>query len=158
MRSLCDDIVISIASATQEVESALTILLVEDNENDVFWFRRCLSAIAARVNIRVVENAWLARNYLEGMTPFSDRAYYPLPDLIVADFHLPGASGLDLIRWLKSDARFKDIPVFTSSGSMKDEECRALQEAGIRAHFVKTPNFELARENVRSMLEHVKKS
>jgi len=45
--------------------------------------------------------------------------------------------------------------VFTSSGSMKPEECRALQEAGIRAHFVKTPNFELARENVRSMLEHV---
>jgi CheY-like chemotaxis protein len=140
------------------VENALTILLVEDDENDVFWFRRCLSAIAARVNIRVVENAWLARNYLEGMTPFSDRAYYPIPDLIVADFHLPGASGLDLIRWLKSDARFKDIPVFTSSGSMKDEECRALQEAGINAHFVKTPNFDLARENVRSMLEHVKKS
>ena len=106
MRSLYDDISVSIAGATPSVETALTILLVEDDENDVFWFRRCLSAIAARVNIRVVENAWLARNYLEGLAPFTDRAYYPIPDLIVADFHLPGASGLELIRWLKNDARF----------------------------------------------------
>lgn len=138
-----------------EVEKAITILLVEDSENDVFWFRRCLSAISARVNIRVVENAWLARNYLEGLRPFSDRSYYPVPDLIVADFHLPGASGLELIRWLKNDGRFKNIPVFTSSGSMKDEDCEALKEAGIQAHFVKTPNFEKARENVQAMLAYV---
>ncbi len=138
------------------VEKRLTILLVEDNENDVFWFRRCLSSIAARVQIRVVENAWLARNYLEGIGTFADRQYYPIPSLIVADFHLPGASGLELLRWLKGDKRFRDIPVFTCSGSMKEEDCRALQQAGIRAHFTKTPNFELAQENVRTMLAQVK--
>lgn len=132
-----------------------TILLVEDEENDVFFFRRCLSAIDASVDVRVLTTAWEARNYIEGIGVFADRAYYPLPVLIVMDMHLPGATGLEFLRWLRNRDDMRDIPVFFLSGSMSCDALNAIVEAGARGHFVKTPNFATAKDNLSHMLKHL---
>ncbi|MFC1571987.1 PleD family two-component system response regulator [Candidatus Eisenbacteria bacterium] len=39
------------------------------------------------------------------------QAHFPDIDLIVLDWHLEGNSGFDTLRWIKSDARFSNIPV-----------------------------------------------
>jgi two-component system, chemotaxis family, response regulator Rcp1 len=135
--------------------SKVNILLIEDDENDVFFFRRCLGAAATDAGVRVVENAWDARNYLEGLGKFSDRTYYPIPDLIVADLNLPGASGLEFLQWKRVDERFKGIPIVILSGAIRGQDCAAIQEAGALAQFLKTPNFQQAQSNVRKILDCV---
>lgn len=130
-----------------------TILLVEDDDNDVFFFRRCLSALAANVQVHVVPTAWDARNYIEGLGKFRDREYYPLPELFVLDMHLPGASGIQLLEWLRQYPTTCDKPIFFLCGSMWAAESAEITAATANGHYVKTPDFARAKENVAQMLK-----
>ena len=132
-----------------------TILLIENDENDVFFFRRCLGAVNAQVNVRVVASAWQARDYMVGRAPYHDRSYYPLPDIIVTDLNLPGTSGLEFLAWLREEERFRHLPVFVMSGSFGVGSIAKLMDYDIKAHYVKTPDFEKCKCFVTSMLEHL---
>lgn len=52
------------------------------------------------------------------------------PDLIVMDINLPGLSGLDVIRQLKSDADLMDIPVIAVSAQARAEAEAMIRDAG----------------------------
>lgn len=102
--------------------------------------------------MRVVSTAWEARDYMEGRKPFNDRNYSPVPDLIVADMHLPGVSGTEFLRWLREKPEFNYILFFVLSGSMAAEKIAEVLSLGAAAHYVKTPNFDLAKANAAAML------
>jgi signal transduction histidine kinase len=56
----------------------------------------------------------------------------PLPDLILFDIHMPGMDGYDTCSALKSDERFKDVPViFLSSLSDTDDKVKAFSASGV---------------------------
>lgn len=133
------------------------VLLVEDEESDVFFFRRCLSALDGDVLVRVVDTAWRARNYIEGFGEFKDRAYFPLPSLIVLDMHLPGASGLELLEWLQEHEATRSIPMFFWCGSLSFTKDMAAAIARATGHFVKTGDFSKTKEYVAAMLKHLPK-
>ena len=60
-----------------------------------------------------------------------------LPDLVLTDIALPGMDGLELTRRLKSDPRFRHLPVVALTASaMKGDERRVL-EAGCDAYIAK---------------------
>src|SRR2546423_54701 len=86
------------------------ILLIENEVEDVFLFRRSLARANFRGNVRVVGSASEARVYLEGTPPFESRTYFPFPDLIVSDMSLPGESGNAFLAWLREDKRFNTVP------------------------------------------------
>jgi CheY-like chemotaxis protein len=128
------------------------ILLIEDEEADVFLFRRGLSRCNFPGNLRVVENAWRARDYMEGRGAYSDREYYPIPELIVSDLHLPGASGEEFVKWLRETPRFKNIPLVLWSGSMPEEQVRRILENGANAYYRKTADFRVLCEVIHEVL------
>lgn len=134
------------------------ILLIEDDESDVFFFRRALSSCHFDGQVRVVPNAWQARNYLEGQGEYKDRTYYPLPQLIVCDLHLPGATGVEFVKWLRGDAKFADLPLIIWSGSMPEQQLKEALGAGASSVFRKTPEFAQLCEGVKGMLKEIPKS
>ena len=129
------------------------ILLIEDDESDVFFFRRALSSCRFSGHVRIVPNAWHARNYLEGEGEYKNREYYPVPDLIVCDLHLPGATGVDFVRWLREHKRFSAIPLIIWSGSMPEEQLKDALSAGASSVFRKTPEFARLCDSVGEMLK-----
>ena len=128
------------------------ILLVENDEGDVFFFRRALSSCHFRGDVRVVGSAWQARDYMEARGEFRDRSYFPVPALIVCDLHLPGASGLDFLKWVREHPAYNKIPVIVWSGSMPEKELEAIMAAGASGYQLKTPNFTRLCECVEEML------
>ena len=128
------------------------ILLIEDEEADVFLFRRGLSRCNFPGNLRVVENAWRARDYMEGRGMYSDREYYPLPELIVSDLHLPGASGEEFVTWLRDTPQFKDIPLVVWSGSMPEDQIKRVLSNGANAYYRKTGDFRVLCDVLHEVL------
>src|ERR1044072_4202030 len=119
-----------------------TILLIENDEGDVFLFRRALSRLNYAGAGRVVGSVSQARAYLEGTTPFADRDYYPLPDLIVSDMSLPGQTGIDFLERLREDARFTELPFVFLSGSFQPHHRVRSTELGAGAFYTKSGDIE----------------
>ena len=64
-----------------------TILLVEDNEDDVFIMRLALKQAGVRNPLQVVTDGQLALDYLAGSGRYSDRARFPLPFIVFLDLN-----------------------------------------------------------------------
>ncbi len=65
------------------------ILLVEDNEDDVFLMKRALQSAGIVNPVIVVESGQVAMDYLGGAGKFADRDSYPMPAAVFIDLNLP---------------------------------------------------------------------
>jgi CheY-like chemotaxis protein len=88
-----------------------TVLVVEDERSDLFSLKRAFRQLGSEFVLQVVETGQEALRYLEGKEPYSDRSQYPLPVLLILDLRLPGMSGLDLLKWIRQQPVFKDLPI-----------------------------------------------
>jgi len=137
------------------VEKRAVILLIEDDETDVFFLRRALNSLGFTGDVRVVVNAWQARDYMEGRGAYSDRTYFWTPNLVLCDLHMPGATGLDFLKWLRDHPLFQHIPLVIWSGSLTVVAANGLLQAGANACVLKTPDFKKLCANVQAMLHHL---
>ncbi len=139
-------------------ERSAVILVVEDDPNDVFFLKRALRKVQVGQRLKVVRDGETAIHYLAGSGPFSDRRRHPLPCMVLLDFKLPKASGLDVLRWLRSRRELADLPVFMISSSGEQSDRSAAQRAGVDAYRVKTVSIEdlirVAREIREKADEH----
>ncbi|MEO5960044.1 MAG: response regulator, partial [Opitutaceae bacterium] len=60
-----------------------TILLVEDEENDVTFMTMALQKAGIAGGLRVAEDGQQALDYLAGEGGFADRVRHPLPALVL---------------------------------------------------------------------------
>ena len=73
-----------------------TLLIVEDEENDVFFLKDALRKAGILNPIQVVDDGRRALDYLSGTGKFSDRKAYPLPAVV---FLSGFANSLGLLPW-----------------------------------------------------------
>jgi CheY-like chemotaxis protein len=100
----------------QKSSGAPVILLIENDENDVFLFRRALYATGWRGDLRVVGSATEARLYMENGYPYEDPLYFGHPQLIVSDYRLAGHTAIEFVVWVRSQPEFVDLPIVILSG------------------------------------------
>lgn len=103
-------------------ETALNILLVEDNDDHAELVMRSLSRLDGVDRIVHVSDGAQAIEYLFREGEYSNRIYEPLPNLILLDLRLPKVDGLTVLKTIKESDKLSIIPtvVFTSSEAEKD--------------------------------------
>src|SRR5436190_16585122 len=134
-----------------------TILLLEDDENDVYFFRRGLAACHFDGELRVVETTRKARDYFESNEKNRDRESDPLPDLIVTDLQVDRTNAMEFLDWLRQEESRKEIPVVVFAGTASPKVTASAVERGVIAFFAKSGNFTEMCECVRSILAFVPK-
>jgi CheY-like chemotaxis protein len=77
-----------------------TILLAEDNDDDVLLMEVLHRRCKILNPLKVVFSGDQAIRYLQGVGSYADRALYPLPILFLLDVRMPYTSGLDVLRWM----------------------------------------------------------
>lgn len=92
----------------------IKILLVEDNEGDIFLTKKVFEKAQLKNTITVAEDGEKAIQILK------ERKDHP--DLILLDINLPKKDGKQVLEEIKSDTKLKTIPVviLTSSKTEKD--------------------------------------
>ncbi len=76
-----------------------------------------------------------------------------VPDLILLDNEMPGASGLDVLGWLKADPALADLPVIMETGSESNRMLAACFAAGAIDYIRKPFTAAELRARVGSVLE-----
>ena len=134
-------------------ESKPAILLVEDNDEDVFLFRRALRKEHLDCAVQTAENGEIAIEYLGGVGKYADRTLHPFPSLVLLDLKLPYVNGFEVLTWIATQPSCRDlrIIVLTSSGEEPDRAKAA--QFGIREYFLKPPTSELVAEVVKTLQE-----
>jgi len=123
-----------------------SILHVEDDENDVFLFRRVFEQTGITSPLHVVTDGEMAINYLSGAGQFADREKYPLPCLVLTDLNLPKRSGLDLLQWIRRDPQLKKMVVVLFSSSALPRDVDQAYELGANAYIQKSVDSHQLQE------------
>jgi CheY-like chemotaxis protein len=126
--------------------SAPHLLLVEDDENDVFFLRRALQSAGAPVQLHVAPDGRQALDYLQGRNGFEDRAVHPLPTLVLLDLKVPYVSGLDVLRQIRSDPKLRRLIVVVFTSSSLDSDVVQAYEIGANSFLVKPSRLEEQKE------------
>ncbi len=100
---------------------SLNLLLVEDNEGDVVLAKEALNSVNSKINLNVAEDGRDALKMLRRQSPISDSV---LPDALLLDINLPGMSGKELLKIIKTDERLKSLPVIILSTTSSPNEIK----------------------------------
>jgi CheY-like chemotaxis protein len=122
------------------------IFLAEDDPNDVFFMERALTKAGINLPLRVVRNGQEALEYLGGTGKFGNRGEFPLPSLLLLDLKMPFVDGFEVLTWVRSQARLKQLPVAVLTSSAEDRDRQRAEELGANGYFVKPPTRATVEE------------
>jgi CheY-like chemotaxis protein len=129
------------------------ILLVEDDENDVFFLKRAMIKTGLSLAVQVARDGREAISYMSGAGIHADRATYPMPCCIFLDLKMPFISGFEFLEWLRNQPALSHFAVIVLTSSPEDrDQSRALQ-LGARAYLIKPPTAEMILNALKSVPE-----
>jgi CheY-like chemotaxis protein len=133
-----------------EMDTDRAILLVEDNEDDVFLMKRALKDAGVRNPLYIAEDGQEAIDYLNGAAQFSDRASYPLPAIVFLDLKLPLKSGHDVLAWIRRQKSFESLVVVVLTSSDEPTDVNKSYRLGANSYLVKPPTAEQLLEMAKA--------
>jgi len=128
-----------------------TLLLVEDDPNDVMLFRRAKDKSNLVNPLQVVEDGEAAIAYLSGQGTYADRNRYPLPALVLLDLKLPRKSGLEVLAWLRQQPGLQRLPVVVLTSSRESLDVGRAYDLGANSYLVKPVAFDSLLEMVKAL-------
>jgi CheY-like chemotaxis protein len=97
--------------------ASLMILLADDDESDQLLFKEAFGELKMKSVVHTVNNGMQLMDYLTKQ----DAA---LPHLIFLDLNMPRKNGLECLKEIRCNEKFKEIPIaiYSTSSSKKDIE------------------------------------
>lgn len=121
-------------------EKNLLVMLIEDDQEDTMLFQEALTEISPKIELVSFSNWKHAGDFLE--------ATNIKPDIIFIDYLLPGKSGSDFAKELRSKNQLQDTPIILLSGMAK----HLTSDSVIVNEVIPKPS------NFNQLLESIKKS
>lgn len=115
-----------------------TVLLVEDNEDDVFFMKMACQRTGIPHALQVVADGEAAVDYLAGNGLYANRNAHPLPDVVFLDVKLPKRNGHEVLQWIRSQPRLKHLPVVMITSMQNEKDVTRAYELGVTSYLNKT--------------------
>jgi DNA-binding response OmpR family regulator len=119
-----------------------SILIVEDDELVAKMLATMLEVAGYKPNI--------SRNVLGAMRIIQQQA----PDVVLLDLMLPNLNGLELCRFIRRDAQFKDTPIIMISAANSPENVEMAMQAGADIFLGKPVSSKELRHVVGSLITY----
>jgi len=140
------------------MKRGFTLLLAEDNEDDVLLFERALKESAEKVGVpvrlQITRDGEEALAYLNGEGEFRDREKHPFPQIVVTDLKMPRLSGLDVLAWLREHDEYQRIPKILLSGSCEECDVDQAYRLGVNTYFQKPSSSGDYKELVHQIVSY----
>jgi CheY-like chemotaxis protein len=126
----------------------IEILMVEDNDGDVFLTTEALKSAKIANSVHVVRDGVEALEFLRRQGKF---AAAPRPDLILLDLNLPRKDGRQVLSEIKLDPDFRAIPIVVLTSSSAEQDVVKSYDLHANCYIVKPVDFAGLMEVVRSI-------
>jgi two-component system, response regulator len=128
-----------------------TILLVDDNENDVFLTQRALKKNNIANRVVVVEDGQEALDYLFGKEKYAGRNLNQMPVVTLLDLKMPRVDGFEVLRQIRSNPLTNHLPVVILTASKEDIDIVKSYSEGCNAYVTKPVDFDQFAEAMRQL-------
>jgi len=114
-------------------EKLVNILLIEDDEIDVMNVKR-----AFKKN-RILNPLYFAENGLEALQMLQGDGVeqIPFPRIILLDLNMPKMGGIEFLKRLRKEERFKSISVFVMTTSNEDRDKIEAYKLNVAGYIIK---------------------
>jgi CheY-like chemotaxis protein len=116
----------------------IEILMIEDNEGDVFLAREALKGAKVANNVSVVRDGVEAMEFLYRKGNFASA---PRPDLVLLDLNLPRKDGRAVLAEMKSVPALRSLPVVVLTSSKAEEDVVKAYDLQANCYIVKPVDF-----------------
>lgn len=116
----------------------IEMLLVEDNDADVILIQESLSQLSLHPILTRVDNGEAAINYVSKKYEYADAK---TPNVILLDINLPKQSGIEVLKFIRSDESLKHIPVIMLSTSGIKKDIIQSYALGANSYLIKPMDF-----------------
>jgi len=119
----------------------IVILLVEDDEAHAEIVRRNFQDYRLANTLIHVCDGQAALDYLNRHNGFSDPASSPRPGIILLDLRLPKVDGLEVLKSIKTNPEFLQIPVVILTTSQAETDMVKAYASHANSYLVKPVDF-----------------
>ena len=132
----------------------IVLVMVDDDEDDCILVQQSLTEACFQCTFRYVHSGSEMMEYLHQRGAYRDMGTAPVPDLILLDLNLPGMSGREALTRLKTDPRFRAIPVIILTTSREVEDVKICYDLGANSYITKQPSFEGLSASIRTLMDY----
>lgn len=125
-------------SIVEESTADISILLVEDDEDDRFLVRQILDRTKYRIHLDETENGLEAVEFLNSRAVNDN---FSLPDLIIMDLNMPVMDGRECLKSIRSSDKTDHLPVIILTTSIEKEVLQEARALGANATLIKGDTF-----------------
>lgn len=118
---------------------SVEILLIEDNEGDIFLTKKAFEAAKISNNIQVATDGEMAMKILLRHGKYKE---CPRPDIVLLDINLPKKDGRQVLAEIKEDESLKKIPVVVLTSSKAEQDIVKTYELHANSYIVKPINLD----------------
>jgi CheY-like chemotaxis protein len=123
------------------------ILVIEDNVDDSFLLTRQLARAHLGNLVHVIGDGQDALDFLlECAEP---------PRMVFLDLRLPRLSGIELLRRIRQEERFRTLPVIVMTGSLNPHDVEACAALGVTAYLPKPVGITTFTKLLQPLLSEV---
>jgi CheY-like chemotaxis protein len=131
-----------------------TILIVDDDDNDLILIEKGFRAIGVKDPIHTVTGGAEAIAYMMGEGKFADRTAYAYPTFITIDLKMPGADGFSVLEHIKNNPAWAIIPTVILTSSEDLDDIKKAYMLGASSYHVKPASMEGLREQLKVLHDY----
>ncbi len=128
-----------------------TILLIEDNPDDVDLTLRALKKGGIINEVVVARDGVEALDYLFGTGIYADRDTSLMPAVILLDLKLPKIDGIEVLRRVRANEQTKLLPVVILTSSKEEQDLINGYKFGANSYVRKPVDFTQFSEAVKQL-------
>lgn len=129
------------------------VLLAEDNPADVLLCKRAVMKTGLDLDFCNAADGQTAAQWLSGEGKYAERTLYPFPALLITDLKMPMSDGFDLIRFVRTRAELKKMPIIVYTASELQPDVLKAAAFGATTYLAKSSDPRTLTECLRSILD-----
>ncbi|KAA6439825.1 response regulator [Dyadobacter flavalbus] len=130
------------------------IYIVDDSPDQHFLLYQILKQLPESYSVKFFEDGKILHRHLGTLS--IQEQHDKFPKLIILDLHMPGMSGLQLLKLIKKPAvesheHLKDIPVVVMSSDTREDRIIKCYQEGADAYIIKPMEFDKVKSTMQSI-------
>ena len=124
----------------------IEILLIEDNDGDVFLTRKAFEMAGFASNLIVASDGETALKMLRKQEQYSEVI---TPDIVLMDINLPKVDGKQVLAEMKADKCMRRIPIIVLTSSQAEQDVLKAYDLQANSYILKPDDVEKFRALIK---------